>query len=221
MLVKVCGITNVEDAAWALDRGADWIGVNLVAGPRRIDLAKAVEIIASLHDPTRTVVLLLIEAGSFPAETISTLRDQGVRRVQVYGDVTPRAARRLSDEGLAVILPKPIAGPRSIDDVEALLSSYAQARPAYVLLDAASKGQLGGTGRPADWETIARAREAERLDEWPPILLAGGLNPQNVAEAIRTVAPTGVDVSSGVESEPGRKDRTKVKTFIDAARAAK
>ena len=220
MIVKVCGITNRDDAAYALDNGADWIGVNLVAGPRRIDLDSAGRILLSMDDPARVIVLIGVDQGSIPETTVATLRDHGVRRLQLYGDVTPKTLGDIARKGFETILPWPIGGDESLPALRDFVTSCRDTRPTYLLLDAAVKGRLGGTGRRADWNAIARARRDGRLGPEPAVLLAGGLNPTNVAEAIRLIAPDGVDVSSGVEAAPGRKDHARIKAFIAAARGS-
>jgi len=274
MIIKICGITHIDDARDALAAGADWIGLNLVGGPRRIDLSAAVGILSQLDDPPRAVVLVAIENDELPPTTAAMLHTHAVRRLQLYGQVTPKAVRRLADGGFESILvtpaplhaspgasgaeclgaqvrrrPKPphscvtpearginaAAQDRTHNDdwvaaLERFLTEYREGRPAhdtttgqgpaYILFDAQTPGRPGGTGQTANWAAIATARRDDRSTNWPPVLLAGGLTPDNVAEAIDAVHPTGVDVSSGVELEnkPGSKDPAKVRAFIAAAR---
>ncbi len=255
MIVKICGITTVEDARYALGCGADWIGLNLVAGPRRIEISAAVSIAAQLPDPSRAVALTAFpgatpynpplrrgEANSLPAD-LETLRRAGVLRLQVYGAVTAEVLGDLNGRGFETILVHPLADEASFDALENFLARCGDRRPDYVLFDAPSfepqaeaRGSsaesqalrspresgtispLGGTGRRANWMALADAYTAGRYAAWPPILLAGGLTPHNVGEAIRVTHPVGVDVSSGVEMSPGRKDPEKVTAFVRAAR---
>jgi phosphoribosylanthranilate isomerase len=224
MLVKICGITNIDDARYALSAGADWIGLNLVAGPRRIELLAAERILRQLDDPSRVIALVALDQDRMPESLIAALGAYGVHRLQVYGERTPPvnrlagAFRRLAAEGFALITVQPVADDASLASLDALLTSCGKDRPGHVLFDASVPGALGGTGRRAAWDVIARARAEGRYEHWPPVLLAGGLNPGNVAEAVRRLSPAGVDVSSGVESAPGRKDRQKIEAFIAAAR---
>ena len=220
MLVKICGITNLDDARAALRAGADWIGLNLVGGPRRIDLALATEILSNLDEPSRCVVLVDCDQQAEPAMLLTTLKDHGVYRLQLYGIVTPVTVERFARDGFESIVVGRVGEVAHLAPIEALLAGCHTTRPSHLLLDGYAAGALGGTGIRANWETIARVREAGRFDAWPPVLLAGGLCPENVADAVMKVGPVGVDVSSGVEAAPGRKDGAKVEAFIAAARSA-
>ncbi len=221
MLVKICGVTTVDDARAALAAGADWIGLNLVDGPRRIDPDTAARILSRLDDPGRAVGLVTLERGAFVPSMAATLRDHGVRRLQLYGEVTPEAVGRCSAEGFETIVVQPVENEASLTLLDEFLAACLDARPSFVLFDAATPDRLGGTGQPANRAVIAGARQAGRFAGWPPVLLAGGLTPDNVADAVAAVLPAGVDVSSGVEAQPGRKDPAKVNAFIVAARRGK
>lgn len=220
VLVKICGITSFEDAQYALEAGADWIGLNLVEGPRRLDIPAARAILSKLEDPSQAVVLTELHQGRLSPALPPLLRDFGVHRLQLYGAVTPEAlhAFRLSD--LQTIVAFPIAGDDSLDIIAGFLGTCGDSPPDHLLFDAAVPGQRGGTGTRADWDAIAKARDAGLFESWPPVILAGGLMPANVALAVNKLSPAGVDVSSGVESMPGRKDHSKVCAFIAAVRAA-
>lgn len=215
-LVKICGITSIEDATCALQTGATWIGLNLVGGPRRLDLPQARSILSRLDDPSRAVVLVMLDPGGLPPSLVTCLRDCGVCRLQLYGEVTPEAVRALGADGFETMIACPIASEESLGQIGDLLAACADSPPGYLLFDAACPGRLGGTGTPADWETIAKAQDAGRFDDWPPFILAGGLTANNVAEAIHTLSPAGVDVSSGVESSLGRKDHARIAAFAAA-----
>ncbi len=216
MIVKICGIATLEDARCALDAGADWIGLNLVSGPRRVELSTALTILAALPDASRAVALTTLQGAHDP--TLNILADHGVRRLQPYGQVTPQAIAALQGRGLETIFLHPVVDEPSFAGLDKFLAACTDARPDYVLFDAAVEGQHGGTGRRANWEAMARARARGRYAHWPPVILAGGLTPDNVAEAVRLVAPAGVDVSSGVEAVPGRKDHAKMEGFLAAVR---
>ena len=215
-IIKICGCTRKDDARFALQNGADWIGLNLVGGPREIRLADALAILDGLDDPSRAAVLLSVEEETNFDDMIAKLKPHGVRRLQLYGNVTPGIIQRAGQQDFETIKVQAIADEDSIRSVDEFLDDCATAAPTFLLLDASSETQLGGTGRRANWPVIENAKQQGRLVDWPPLILAGGLNAENVAEALRRVCPIGVDVSSGVESSPGRKDPVKVFAFIEA-----
>jgi phosphoribosylanthranilate isomerase len=221
MIVKICGITTLDDARFAIDAGADWIGLNLVSGPRRIELPAALTILNGLRDPAHVVGLVTVQNGILEDSIAAALWDHDVHRLQLYGQVTPQAIDSLQKAGFETIFVQPVADEHSLEVLDAFLAVCGDAHPDYLLFDAAVEGQYGGTGQRANWEAMARVRACGRYAHWPPVILAGGLTPDNVAEAIRFVAPVGVDVSSGVESARRRKDPEKVRRFIAAARAAR
>jgi len=229
MIVKICGITNPEDARLAIDAGADWIGISLVAGPRRVNPALALNLVQSMDQPERAVALVRIHDSWTPPSWLVEMRRRGVRRLQVYGAPQRDQSQFFAKEGYDVIRVMHIAAAEQTSETEqaaplaALMAEIADcppAKPVYLLLDTASREGLGGTGKTADWHEAARiCRQAnDELDL--PLLLAGGLTSENVAVAINLVGPAGIDVSSGVESQPGRKDAERLRDFIAAARAA-
>ena len=197
--VKVCGITTYEDAALALDCGCDALGFNFYRpSPRYIDPADARAIIRRIP-PLATTVGVFVNVEE-PACITEIAHWAGIRVLQLHGDETAEYCRRLADWTLIKALRIGENG------VEGELEAY----PVQAfLLDARHDLLFGGTGKIFDWSvchTVATVR---------PVILAGGLGPSNVAEAIRTVNPYGIDVCSGVESAPGRKDRFKLKAFMD------
>ena len=227
MIVKICGITTPEDARLAIDAGADWIGINLVAGPRMLQANSALHLVKSMDQPERAVALVRIQDTWTPPSWLIEMRRHGVRRLQVYGQPQRVQSQFFAKEGYDVIRVMHIAA-ASEQTVEgtALASLTAEirdcptAKPGYLLLDTASREGLGGTGITADWHEAARIRRQAKDELGVPLLLAGGLTCGNVASAINLVGPAGVDVSSGVESQPGRKDAQRVRDFIAAVRAA-
>lgn len=221
MLIKICGVTTADDARFALDAGADWVGLNLVGGPRRIEPSILADIVPALDNPESVVVLLSFRLGFVDADLLTQLRDLGIKRVQLYGDDPAGAIRSVGNEGMDAIVVQHVRGEGSLKEVTSVLDGCGAHRPSHVLLDAAMPGKLGGTGVRADWDAIGDAASKGWFRGWPPFILAGGLNAENVAEAIGTVRPAGVDVSSGVEAEFGRKDLDKVRRFIEAARAVR
>jgi len=223
--VKICGVTTAADAALAAAAGADAIGLNFVAGsPRRIDVAAARDVAAAVPPG---VLVVGVFAGMPPAEIVGVVRAVGLGAVQLHGHFAgpgpgvdpPEACPALG--GIPVIRAvRP--GPDGFAEAERWLAAAAAtgAPPAMAIVDApvtttASTGALGGTGSRVDWRVLAAA---------PPLglpwALAGGLDPANVAEAIRISGAAAVDVASGVESGPGHKDPDKVRAFVNAARRA-
>jgi len=201
--IKICGITNAPDALAAVEAGADALGfVFHDQSPRHILLSAAATIIRQLPP-------FIVKAGLFvnaPEELVlRAIADCGLNLLQFHGDETPEYCLQFGLMSLKAF---------RIRDAESL-----QALPNYPtdawLLDAYTPGQLGGTGEKFDWDLAIEAKKFGR-----PISLAGGLTPENVAEAIRKVEPYAVDVSSGVESAPGRKDAIKMKAFIRAVKQA-
>lgn len=203
--VKICGVTTPIDAAFAAECGADALGLNFVPeSPRFLTLDRAAKVIGGLTPFAATVGVFAGGAGDAVRVTATRL---GLRAVQTY-DALP------SDAGYAPAAHIPafrIAAAADLLQVAAFVRAY---RPAAVLLDSFVAGALGGTGHRAPWELLAG------FDPGVPVILAGGLTPDNVAEAVRVVRPWGVDVASGVEASPGVKDPAKVRDFIRAARAA-
>ena len=192
--LKVCGVTSLEDACAAIDCGAEYLGFNFYPkSPRYIAPTVARAIIERLPDDVISVGVFVNE--SRPEDVVEILRASGARMAQLHGDEPPDYCAGVGAERVIKAL-------RAGDDFEArrVLDYPVSA----ILLDAFDAKLYGGTGRTANW---AIAREAARLTN---VFLAGGLSPENVVEAIRAVEPFAVDVNSGVESAPGRKDRDKL-----------
>lgn len=203
--VKICGITRLEDALVAVEAGADALGFVFVPGTPRFVTAETAASILGALPPFVTTVGLFVDAAP---EFIDThLRISRVQMAQLHGDESPQAAASLR-ERVRVIKAFRVRGPETI----ALLDTFRDSADAY-LLDAFVPGAHGGTGARFDWDLAIQARFAAR-----PLVLAGGLKPENVAEAVTRVRPAAVDVSSGVESSPGRKDPAKIRDFIQAAK---
>lgn len=220
--VKICGITSLSAARAAYDAGADAIGLNFVGGPRRISPEQAADILAEMPPFVTPVGLVRLESGRLTDELIELLGQFWVSHVQVYGDVAPGSLALLAQDGFRAMPVVPVRDESFADGVNALLSRMGGRLPTAIVLDAYDPSREGGTGKAFRWEWVARAAEAGKLAGWPPLVLAGGLNPQNVAEAVREVRPYAVDVSSGVEvdGEPGVKDPQKMRLFVRNARAA-
>lgn len=200
-VIKVCGLTRLEDARVAHEAGADWLGFILLGeSPRRIEAARARAIVDALD--SALAVAVLVAPG--PDQALELAAACGARRVQLHR-VDPS---RWPDD-----FPLPAAFCVPMDGTGAL-GGPLPPEPHLVMLDAAHPTLAGGTGRRVPWTVaaeVARRRE---------VLLAGGLGPDNVAEAIGAVSPFGVDASSGLESAPGIKDADTVRRFVAAARRA-
>ena len=218
--VKICGISRRQDAEAAARAGADAIGLNFFAGPRRIDVHTAADILGALPPMCTPVALVDVTGGDVPQELREVLGRFRVCHLQLYGKVTSDTLARLRADSLKPIVVEHVLGGQFPDNVQQLLSAAAPNPPAAILLDAHREGLAGGTGTTADWNVIAAARQAGRMSSWPPVILAGGLTPDNVAQAITTVRPWGVDVSSGVESSVCCKDHQRMAAFTAAARRA-
>ncbi len=217
-IVKVCGLTEASDSVAALDAAADWIGLNLVGGPRKLDLNGAIEIASQLPDVSCVVALVPVNADPAFAEMLKQLSNAGIRKLQLYGDVNPGTFSDLRSAGFETLAVLRAKDRESLEDFSAFLAACGDALPDCVVIDGYDASSLGGTGRRADWAMIREAKAEGILAGWPPIILAGGLTPENVAEAIQTVSPAGVDVSSGVEAAIGKKDPAKVAAFVAAAK---
>ncbi|MBS0152567.1 MAG: phosphoribosylanthranilate isomerase [Nitrospira sp.] len=202
--IKICGITNVEDAKVAVAAGADALGFVLYRkSPRFVEAAMVRRIVAGLPPFVLPVGVFVNEE---PSLVRSILDDCGLALAQLHGD---EPASYCQDLGRPVLKALRL---KNRGTFLALAEFQGRANVRGVLIDAFSNQAYGGTGQTVDWTL---AQEAARST---PVVLAGGLTPANVAEAIARVRPYGVDVSSGVELSPGKKDHDKVRTFIEAAR---
>jgi phosphoribosylanthranilate isomerase len=202
--IKICGVTSVEDALAALEAGADAIGVNFVPSSKRyVELGVGRAIRDAVGDRAEVVGVV----ADRPLGELALLRERtGIDWLQLHGNETTDAVRAL--------LP---CAYKAIRIGTALDAADARGVPGErLLVDAKVEGELGGTGRTFDWKLVT-GLAAER-----PLVLAGGLTAENVAEAVRTVRPFGVDVAGGVESkDPRRKDPERLDRFIRAARGAR
>jgi len=200
--VKICGITSLQDARHATDCGADALGFVFYPGsPRCIDPDRARQIISELPPLVTTVGLFVNETPTRIRETAGYC---GLNVIQLHGDETPVQCEYPPYRVIKAL--RLAAGA----DVAALAAYPVSA----LLLDACVPGQFGGTGQRCDWGLASRIAGRHR------VILAGGLGPDNVAAAVAQVRPYGVDVSSGVELSPGRKDPDKVAQFIRSAKGA-
>jgi len=199
--IKICGIKTANDALAAMEAGADLIGFNFYPkSPRHIDVGICRDIMAVMRRYGHiTYVGVFVNASV--EEIRATIDTCGLALAQLHGDEMPEMLSALDGRAFKAFRGIP-------NDVK----EFARSESPALLVDAAVKGVYGGSGVTADWS--AAAGLAKRY----PLLLAGGLNPENVADAVRQVKPWGVDVASGVESEPGKKDAKKMSAFVKAVR---
>lgn len=199
MFIKICGVTSEQDALLAVAMGADAVGFIFAPSPRQVVPSKVADIVKRLPVDITTVGVFKDET---PQRVVEIVHTTGLRAAQLHGLETPSETRSVRSRVPSVIKAFTAGDPR--------LDRANDWRADVLLIDSATPG----SGRVFDWSLAEGAPSNRRL------LLAGGLNPGNVADAIRRVRPWGVDVCSGVEVSPGRKDARKLKAFIDAARAA-
>lgn len=201
--IKICGIKTVKDALAAMDAGADMIGFNFYPkSPRYIDPGRCRDLMAVMRKYGHiTYVGVFVNASV--AEIQATMNTCALTLAQLHGDESAEMLKSLNGKAFKVF--------RGVPAAERLIGYTRDGAPA-LLVDASVKGEYGGTGVTADWNSAAE------LAKHYPILLAGGLTPENVAEAVQHVQPWGVDVASGVESAPGVKDSNKMKAFVQAVK---
>ena len=202
--VKICGLTNLDDALAAAEAGADAVGFVLYRkSPRSVDPSTVRMIVRALPP-------FILPVGVFVNESADTVRNTmdtcGLALAQLHGDESSAYCELLGRPVLKALRVK--------DRISALAVAEYQGRAGVrgFVVDACSDQAYGGTGSLADWNLAAEIAKTCR------ILLAGGLTPENVADAIKAVRPYGVDVSSGVESSPGKKDHGRLRAFVQAAR---
>src|SRR5262245_41939695 len=201
--VKICGVRTPAEAAFAAECGADAVGLNFYPkSPRYIDPRAAADIVRALPPFTAPIGVFV---GMPMRQATAVAFQLGLRAVQT-NDTPPEDAFPFAHI--------PAFRVKDAASLDAIRAYVAARKPAAVLVDAYVEGEVGGTGVQAPWHLLAG------FDPGVPLILAGGLAPENVADAIRTVRPWGVDVASGVESAPGVKDPAKVRAFVAAVRAA-
>lgn len=241
--VKICGITRVEDALMAADAGADAIGLNFFEGsPRFLSLDAAQSIVRAMRelDAANRPQVVGVFVNGDPNHIFQALELLRLDGVQLHGDEPPQAVAALSgmsrlfalggsDDGRSAL--NVVRAFRCRDDGLAAVAEYLcqcdtagpqftgglSTLPHAVLLDAYTPGAYGGTGHVVDWNSVRRDRD---LLLGLPVILAGGLTAENVAEAIETAQPDGVDTASGVEISPGVKDEAKTRWFVSQAKLA-
>jgi len=202
--VKICGVTRLEDARLAWAAGADALGLNFYPRSPRYVTAQVAAALARTRPALGSVVGVFVNEA--PDTIRALVRECGLTAVQLHGDEPPEAC---SGYGVPVIKALRVRGP---EDVERARRYVGAGDVTSLLLDGAAPG-YGGGGVGFDWSLVARLAEAG-----VPVLVAGGLHPGNVQEAVRATRPYGVDVASGVEASPGIKDADAVRAFVRAVR---
>ena len=197
--MKICGITNEDDALLAVAMGADAVGFVFAPSPRQVAAQQ-------VYDITRRLPSEILTFGVFrdehPERVIDTVHRAGLKGAQLHGHETPGMVADVAVQ-LRFVIKAVVAGSSDAQRAD-------QFGTDYILVDAPAPG----SGKVFDWSLV------DEVARGPRLIMAGGLNPDNVAEAVRLAQPWGVDVSSGVERSPGKKDALKVKAFIERARAA-
>lgn len=214
MFIKICGITSVADARMVAGTGVQAIGLNFFPeSPRFVQPATALEIIQNLPPFVESVGVFV---NTQPAEIRAVANAVGLRTIQVHGDKSPKMVAELREFS---VIPAFSLGNES--DAAAAIAFLAECNtlgrlPTAILIDASVAGKFGGTGTTVSWQLAQSVVARSNV----PVTLAGGLTAKNVGEAIREVRPWGVDVASGVEVAPGRKESHKVRTFVEAVHRA-
>jgi len=201
-MVKICGITNTGDARVAAEAGADAVGLIFAESPRRVGIEGARRISIALPE---NIIRVGVFVDEEPAEVLRISRKVGLDLAQLHGDETPDTVTAVRESGVKVMKALRVRDAASIDALDGYEADL-------FLLDAYSEKARGGTGERFDW------RVAKSLRGRDNIVVSGGLGPENVREAVEFFEPYGVDASSSLEDEPGRKNGVRVRRFVLAAR---
>jgi len=200
--IKICGIKTVNDALAATEAGADLIGFNFYPkSPRYIGVGRCRDIMSVMRRYGH-ITYVGVFVNTSVEEIRATMETCGLSLAQLHGDETSRMMQSLNGSAF-----------KAFRGIPENLDSFARHDAPALLVDASVKGEYGGTGVTADWHGAAE------LAKKYPLLLAGGLTPENVAEAVRQVRPWGVDVASGVETAAGSKDTSRMKAFVRAVQS--
>lgn len=201
--IKICGLTRAEDAAAAIAAGADAVGVILAPSKRQVTIDEAAAVLADVPPLVARVGVFVDASADEVWEAVARL---GLAAVQFHGDEAPETCEASPVPVIKALRVGPGFDPARADAYRGVISA--------LLVDTLVAGAQGGTGVAFDWNEVAG-----RLPQWAPVLLAGGLHPGNVADALRALRPFAVDVSSGVEVSPGIKDHRLIEEFIAAVAA--
>lgn len=211
VMVKICGITNEDDLEAATDAGTDSLGfvVGVPSSPRNLSIPIARRLIDKVPDGVNSVAVTVFDNVDRLRRVFAELKPD---YLQIHGDLSQMLAQLSEIRDRAIVAVD--GGAKEASNVATELSRTFQ----FILLDTASDGGLGGTGKIHDWHSSGRIRSKIHPAH---LILAGGLNPRNVGEAVRVVKPFGVDVSTGVEKKPGLKDFEKMREFVARAKEGK
>ena len=205
-IIKICGITNYEDAALAVDLGVDALGFIFVASsPRKIEPDNASEIIKKLPPFVKAVGVFVNEKTD---KIMDIVKYCGLDNIQLHGDESPETCEVLMPRSIKVLRIKDDSTPEQYVTYRGKIRAF--------LLDTYSKKAAGGTGKTFNWDIAVKMK-----DLGVPIILAGGLNPSNIQEAIQKVNPYGLDIASGIEEKPGKKDHSLMKELFEKIRKIK
>jgi phosphoribosylanthranilate isomerase len=206
--IKICGIRNLSDAIVAIDAGADMLGFNFYPlSPRSISVENCRQINSILKQEYPQILRVGVFVNLEALQIKNIMDDCFLNLAQLHGDESPVILSEFSGNAF-----KAFRGVPTESTIKDYLSSGSTRNPAF-LLDASVQGQYGGSGITSDWN------KAAELAKLYPLLLAGGLKPENVTDAITQVQPWGVDTASGVESTPGKKDKSKMLDFVKAVKS--
>lgn len=201
-IIKICGIKTLKDALAAIHAGADYLGFNFYSkSVRYIEKETCAEITSVLKREHPNIKLIGVFVNSPVGEVKNILETCSLDLAQLHGDETPGVFAQLAPRAF-----------KAFRGIPGGIEGYERKEAPALLVDASVKGMYGGSGVTADWSAAAE------LAKKYPLLLAGGLTPENVADAVRQVQPWGVDVASGVESTAGEKDPSRMKAFVQAVR---
>ncbi len=212
--IKICGVTTLVDALAAARSGADAVGLNFFLGSKRFVAPERAREIAAALPPGVAKVGVFVNAGE--ADIRCAYDSLGLDAIQLHGDEPPEFLAKLADLPLVRAFRLDAGGFAAVDSYLSACAGLG-ALPRMILLDAHVPGRYGGTGATLDWAALGGAPPSIGR---PPIVLAGGLTPANVAAAIRLARPRAVDTAGGVEYAPGKKDHAMLAAFVIAARAA-
>lgn len=215
VVIKICGVTRLEDALMCAEAGADIIGLNFYPkSPRYVQRDKARRIVEALGQGTGRPLIIGLFVNADVFEMANLFDAIGLDAAQFSGDETPDLQAALGRRSFKAICPRDAAEAASMASAFRAHAPEDDRLPTLIV-DAYHPALYGGTGRQTSVDIALAAKR-----QVPRMMLAGGLTPENVAEQVRLIRPWGVDVASGVEKEPGIKDRKLVRAFIDAARSA-
>ena len=204
--VKICGLTNLEDAQVAVEAGADLLGfIFYEKSPRYVDPRVVADIVSAIKRAAAVPLCVGVFVNAGPEQILETLAYCALDLAQLHGEEDPASLAALGGRSFKALRPRTVV---EAEDAAIRFSPYSPPAGPDILLDAWHPALRGGSGETGDWQLAAGLAGQYR------VLLAGGLTPGNVADAIRQVAPWGVDVASGVEAAPGRKDHDRVREFV-------